>query len=305
MNDVLDQQQNKTYKPYIALISGLLFMANAAILIKSSTAPGIITTFYRMSIGSLLLLGPFIINLKRKRLKYPQKGIWFAVLGGICFGFDMALWSTGVVLSNATLPTLMANMAPIWVGIGSMFIFKEKHKPGFWFGLLLAVTGLPLMFSQDFDGSGNVIDGALLGLLAGMFYGAFHLFSQAGRKQIDTLSYLFVSTTSSALVLLVLSLILQHNFTGYVTGTWFIFFGLGLGVQVIGWFFINYSQGYLPASIVSPTLLGQPVITAIMAAILLHEQLTVYHISGGIIVIAGIYIIHFSRNFRTKLSRKR
>jgi drug/metabolite transporter (DMT)-like permease len=270
-------------------------MSNAAILIKSSEAPGVVTTFYRMSMGAVILVVPFVFHVFIGKKQIPLKGILLAIAAGICFGFDMALWSTGVVASNATLPTLMANMAPIWVGIGSMFIFKEKHKPGFWIGLLLAVSGLPVMFFEDFYSSGNIIKGALLGLGAGLFYGAFYLFSQAGRKLMDTLSYLFITTASSSLVLFILVLVFNYGFTGYPVNTWIIFLALGLGVQVIGWFLINFSQGYLPASIVSPTLLGQPVITALMAALILHEQLTLFHMIGGSFVVAGIYVVNFSR----------
>ncbi len=283
------------YKPYAALITGLLFMSNAAILIKSSEAPGVVTTFYRMTMGSAILLVPFIFHVIIRKKHISLKGTMLAISAGICFGFDMALWSTGVVASNATLPTLMANMAPIWVGIGSLVIFKEKHKPGFWLGLLLAVSGLPVMFFQDFYSSGNIIKGAMLGLGAGLFYGAFYLFSQRGRKLMDTLTYLFITTTSSSFVLFILVLLFNYDFTGYPINTWIIFLALGLGVQVIGWFLINYSQGYLPASIVSPTLLGQPVITALMAAIILHEHLTVFHLIGGSIVVAGIYVVNLSR----------
>lgn len=292
---ILNKLADDRYKSYVALISGLLLMSNTAVLIKASEAPGIVTTFYRMFIGSAFLLLPFLVNLQRLKQKLPLKGIALASLAGACFGFDMALWSTGVVASNATLPTLTANMAPIWVGIGSMFIFKEKHNSGFWIGLLLAVSGLPIMFSQDFNASGNILKGALLGLGAGLFYGAFYLLSQSGRKRMDTLSYLFITTTTSALVLFVLVLLFNYNFTGYSQSTWMIFLGLGIGIQVIGWFLINYSQGYLPASIISPTLLGQPVITALLAAVILHEQLTFFHIVGGCIVVIGIYVVNFSR----------
>jgi len=35
------------------------------------------------------------------------------VLGGLFFMADLALWATGVVMSGATNPTLLANTAPL------------------------------------------------------------------------------------------------------------------------------------------------------------------------------------------------
>jgi drug/metabolite transporter (DMT)-like permease len=58
---------------------------------------------------------------------------------------------------------------------------------------------------------------------------------------------------------------------------------------------INYALGYLPASIVSPTLLGQPVVTAILAGPLLGEDLSAWQILGGLAVLIGVYLVHHSR----------
>jgi drug/metabolite transporter (DMT)-like permease len=91
-------------------------------------------------------------------------------------------------------------------------------------------------------------------------------------------------------------LIIGYDFTGYDRFSYLMFLGIGIGVQVIGWFLINYSQGYLPASTVAPTLLGQPVITFLLAYFILKEHLSLWHILGGVIVVIGIYIVHYSRS---------
>jgi drug/metabolite transporter (DMT)-like permease len=73
---------------------------------------------------------------------------------------------------------------------------------------------------------------------------------------------------------------------------------------VAGWLAINYAQGYLPASIVAPTLLGQPVVTAILAVILLGEQFTSWHIAGAVVVLGGVYLVHWSRYSKGGRQRK-
>lgn len=283
-------------KATIALFAGMSFMCFAAIFIKSANAPGIITTFYRMFVASVILFIPFLLYLRRTSTKLSVKGIWLAILGGVFFGLDMSLWSTGVVLSNATIPTLMANLAPLWVGFGSILIFRKRLKTGFWIGLLIALAGIIILINRDLYGENNIILGALLGLGAGFFYGMFYLVSEPGRKLLDTLPFLFISTFSSAILLGILALIFGYSFTGYDRQTYLLFLGIGVIVQVFGWYLINYSQGYLAATTVSPTLLGQPVITYFLAAILLKEHLTLWHLLGGGIVVLGIYMVHYSRN---------
>ncbi|MFO7655544.1 MAG: DMT family transporter [Bacteroidales bacterium] len=279
---------------YLALIIGLIFMSFSAIFIKKAEAAGIATAFYRMLIAATILLVPFLILQFRSRRRLPLKGIMLASLAGMCFGIDMSLWSTGIVASNATIPTIFANTAPIWVGFGSMLVFREKHRVGFWIGLILAFSGIPVLLLKDFTASNGILFGSILGAGAGFFYGAFQVLSQPGRQLLNTLSYLFFSTISSVIVLFIAMLIFNYPFTGYNTQTTVIFFAYGIGVQVFGWFLINYAQGHIPASIVAPTLLGQPVITAFLAIVLLREQLTIWHITGGLVIVAGIYIVHFT-----------
>ena len=280
---------------YLALLAGLVAIGFSPVLIKMASAPGIITSFYRLSIGAVVLTIPFTVNILKKRKKIPLKGILFASLAGFCFASDMSLWSTGIVASNATLPTLTGNMAPLWVGIGAMVIFKEKQKAGFWLGLLLAFGGVSLLIINNISDSSGVLKGMIMGLFAGMFYAGYLLFTQPGRQHLDTITFLYISTLSTSIFLAIYATILNLDFTGYDNRTWILFLIMGIGIQAIAWFLINYSQGYLPASTVSPTLLGQPVISAFLAYFLVDEQLTGWHIAGGIIVVVGIYLVHFSR----------
>jgi drug/metabolite transporter (DMT)-like permease len=280
-------------KPYFALFTGILLIGLSPILIKMADAPGIVTSFYRMIFGALTLIIPFAVLLKRKRFKLSTKGIGWALLGGMCFASDMALWSTGIVASNATLPTIAANLAPVWVGIGAMIFFHEKQPVGFWFGLILAISGVILLTSNDiFESNSHIVKGIFLGLLAGMFYASYQLFTQAGRKKLDTLSYLFISTLGAAIVLGIIIPILSMKFLGYSNQTWFLWIIMGVGMQAGAWFLINYAQGFIPASIVSPSVLIQPFITGIIAVCFLNEKLTFWHISGGVIMLSGVFLIH-------------
>jgi len=271
-------------------------MCFAAIFIKVSKAPGIVTAFYRMAVGTIILATPFFFSFRKAGYKLPGRGVLFAIFGGICFGCDMSLWSTGVVLSNATIPTLTANLAPLWVGFGSMLIFRHKLKAGFWIGLIIAIGGMLLLMHRDLSNDFTVRVGALLGLGAGMFYGMFYLLSERGRRLLNTIQFLFLFTATSALVLLTFSILFGYHLTGYDRTTYLIFLGIGVIVQVCGWFLINYSQGYLPATTVAPILLGQPVLTFFLATLILKERLSILHIIGGIIVVGGIYLLHYSRN---------
>jgi drug/metabolite transporter (DMT)-like permease len=52
-------------------------------------------------------------------------------------------------MSGATNPTLLANTAPLWVGLGALIFFREKLSLMFWAGLLLAMADA--VFSLGLD----------------------------------------------------------------------------------------------------------------------------------------------------------
>ena len=283
-------------RAYLALFIGLFSIGFAAILISLAQAPGTVSAFYRMAVASVLVALPFLNQSKKREKPLPAKGIKLALLGGLLFGLDVGLWATGITISGAAAtPTLMANTAPIWVGLGAMLIFHERLKVLFWVGLLIAMFGALLVLGADFSRGGEFGLGTFLGLLAAVFYGAYYLVTQQGRVYLNTLTYFWITTATAAVVLLIINLGLGQPLLGYDLKTYLAFLALGVVAQTLGWLTINYSQGFLPASIVAPTLLGQPVVTAILAVLLLGETFSPWHILGGILVLVGVYIVHRSR----------
>jgi drug/metabolite transporter (DMT)-like permease len=280
---------------YLALGTGVLALGFSAIFIQWADAPGVVSAFYRVAIASVLMALPFYNRVKGQRDRLPSRGVRMAILGGIFFGMDLLLWATGITLGNATNPTLMANTAPLWVGLGAWLIFGERQSGIFWIGLALAMTGAMIVLGQDLTTTVEFGLGTFFGLLAAVFYGAYYLVTQQGRLSLDTLSYFWITAGSSTLLLLSITVIARQPLTGYDPFTILSFLASGIFVQVLGWLALNYAQGYLPASIVAPTLLIQPVLTAFFAYWLLGETFTIWHILGGATVLIGIYIIHRSR----------
>lgn len=280
---------------YLSLVGGVVILGTAAILVRLAHAPGVVTAFYRTATASVVLFFPFLVNRKRNPQPACGRKAWIAVAGGSIFAINLGLWSSGVVLGGATNPTLMINTAPLWVGLGSMLFFHERGTRQFWAGLCLAMVGVVIVLGQDLSLALNFGLGSFMGLLAAVFYGSFFLISQIGRSYLDALSYTWISTTSMALLLLLTSLVLGLPLSGFTALTWLAFLASGLIVQVAGWLLLNSVQGRLPASIVSPTVLLQPVVTALIAIPLFGERFTPWHILGGTAVLTGIYLVHRSK----------
>ena len=184
------------------------------------------------------------------------------------------------------------------MSLGALLLFKEKLRRGFWIGLGLALLGTLVIVSENFSLGSSASVGNLLAIVAGMFYAAFFLCTQRAREGLSSLTAWWVSASASTAALFVASFALGQPLTGYSAFSYWNLIGAALVTQVGAYLAINYALGHLPASIVSPTLLGQPVLTALLAVPLLGQPLTALQIIGGLIVLAGIWMVHRQRRGR-------
>ena len=94
-------------------------------------------------------------------------------------------------------------------------------------------------------------------------------------------AYVWVAGLASSASLLAICLLLGLPLTGYPPSTYLWFAALALITQAFGYLAVGYALGHLPASVVSPTMVGQPVVTALLAIPLLSEPLSPTQIVGG------------------------
>ncbi len=291
------QRAPSPLRPYLALAFGLAALGASAIFVKWANAPGPVSGFYRMAIATAIMAIPFRVELKRTA-SFDTRYLLIAAVSGLFFAGDLAAWNTSVLITSAANATLFGNTAPFWVGIGAMIFFKEKLRPLFWGGMLLAMFGAAVILGQDFIVHPTLGTGDLIGLVSGVFYGMFFLAAERARDRLSALVSWWISAAVCTISLLVLSLLFQLPLVGYSIETYYNLIALALIVQVGGWFAINYALGHLPASVVSPTLLLQPVITAIIAVPFLNQPIGAIQLVGGLLVLLGIFIVHRANGAR-------
>lgn len=284
--------QNK-FLPYIALAVGIIALSLSAMFVRWAEAPGPVTGFYRLLISTLLFT-PFFIRQKKRLEPLDKKYLLFPLIAGIFTAFDLAIWNSSLEYTTAANATLLGNTAPLWVALAAVFVFREKLRGVFWLGLLLALAGATLVMGSDFLLHPTLGLGDLLASTAAIFYAAYQLITQRGRKYFNPFLYTWIVGISATVGMFIINIVLRNSFTGYTTQTWIIFFATAIVSQMIGYLAITYALGLLPASVVAPTLIGQPILTAILAIPLLGEIPNPIQWIGGAIALAGIYIVNQS-----------
>ena len=94
--------------------------------------------------------------------------------------------------------------------------------------------------------------------------------------------------------MLLIALVLKYPLIGFSQQTWIMFILAAIVTQIIGYMAISYSLGTLPASVVSPTLNLQPVLTILLAIPLLKELPNAVQALGCMFVLGGVYLINHS-----------
>ncbi len=262
---------------------------------KWANAPGPVIGFYRIGLATIILLPIFLYRNRKNGLKLPKEILLLPILGGIFTGFDHGTWNSSLRYTSAANATLLGNTAPLWVALFAWLVFRQKLRGLFWLGLALTLGGALAVLGSDFLRHPTIGLGDLLAMAAGVFYAGYFLVTERGRRKLDTLTYVWLVDLVATFTLLLISLGMKMPLGGYPAQSYLAFLGAAVVSQVGGYLSIGYALGHLPASIVSPTLIGQPVVTALLAIPLLGEALRTEQWLGGLVVLAGIYLVHRSR----------
>jgi drug/metabolite transporter (DMT)-like permease len=279
--------------PYLALLGGVMALSLSSIFIRWASAPGMVTSFYRMLFASLLLL-PFFLRITRgpKARPLAWNMIWLPMLGGLMTAMDHAVWSTSMAYTKVANATLLNNISPLWVALVTWLFWKERLSRRFWIGLALTLVGAGIVFSHDLLTNPQLGKGDLLALFSSLFYAGYFLFTQRGREHFQTIPYMYLVIVTSVFVLLGTNLLAGNPLVGYPTRDYLLFLAVAIISQIGGYFALSYALGHLSAAVVSPTMIGQPILTAMLAIPLVGEALLPAQWIGGLVVLTGIYLVN-------------
>lgn len=285
-------------KPRAALAIGILCISIFPTLVRLNLTPGLISAFYRMTFSILLLL-PYV--LFSKKFKMPSlKMIVLSLLCGVIFASDVAVWNIAIQESSATQASLLTNLSPVWVGILSFLFLPNKPKRNFWLGTLVAIFGMVTFVGFQFFVNLNFDRAFLLAVLSGMLYAVYLLVSKNVLSKVDVLSFMTLSLIASSFYLGFVCWIANESFTGFSNTGWGVLVIQAVVCQLAAWLLISYATQNMRATRVSLSLLGQAILTAILAWLFLDEQITLQMIVGGIILLFGIRITFFERPISLK-----
>lgn len=298
------QQKNDSvpFLAYLSLALGVLFLSISPLFVRWANAPGVVTSFYRMLIVTIVLGAVALIRPKSFSIGKAPRIVWLLlILGGIFSGIDHALWSTSIGNTFVANATLLNYMAPLWVSLFAIFLLRERYAWFFWPGMAAVLIGAWIVTGVEFGNFSSIsFQGEGFAILSSVFYAGYFIISQQAQKHTSVIDFMLISSAAAMSVLLIIILISKTPIFGYSQQTYLTFLIAGLTSQLGGYFSINYALRHLPATVVSAVLVLQPVITAILAIRSEGEGLSALQIIGGLLVIGGVIIVKAAKKDRPK-----
>jgi drug/metabolite transporter (DMT)-like permease len=289
--DSSSPHQISNTKVYAVLAVGVFAIGWSALFVRWSGVPGSSSAFWRLALAQFVFV-PWALATRAGKSRPGRTAVGAAMLAGIFFAVDLALFNTAVMTSSAANSTLLGTNAPMFVAFGGWLLYRERPGRSFWMGFALSFTGMLAIVGMDIVRHPRLGLGDAMALSGSVMYAGYLLAIRRSRREIDALTFSAISGVTAAVTLLLICLVIGTPLHGYPMRSWWALLGLALVPQVIGHLSVAYSLGRLPVSVTSIALLGQAPITALLAVPLLGEPLSPLQIAGGVLVLAGIYVVN-------------
>ncbi len=273
-----------------ALFAGALCIAFAPILVRYSEVGPVATAFWRMALALPLLALWATLRSRGADVPGRRADLGMALLAGLFFAADLAVWHWSIRLTSVANATFLANLAPVAVTLGAWLLLRERAKPVFFVGMVLALAGAALLVQANVGGPDAVLLGDALGILTAFFYAGYQLCVKHLRDTQSTARIMLISGVACAAVLLPLALASGEAILPTTATGWLVVAALAVVCQFAGQSLIAYAVAHLSASFSSLSLLLQPVAAAGFAWLLFGEALAALQWLGAAAVLAGIYL---------------
>ena len=278
-------------KAYLVLLIGVVSVSFAAIFIRLAEAPPLVIAAYRLTIASLILVPMAYKKTIPSVKRLPGRDGLLLFFSSFFLALHFALWITSLSYTSIASSVILVTCHPAFVASISYFLWHEVLNRLTIGGMALAFVGIVLINYGGFTFGSQAILGDVLALIAGFAMGGYLIIGGQVKARIELLPYLAMVYAGAAVMLLLATAGFGYSFTGYSGTTYLMMVLLAVVPQLIGHSSFNLAVRLIPVTFVSVAILGEPVGATLLGYFILDEVPTVKEIIGGVLILAGIFIV--------------
>ncbi|MBI2428417.1 MAG: DMT family transporter [Ignavibacteriales bacterium] len=279
---------------YIIMLIQQLIASGTHLIAKTVTreVDPMALTFIRGLISGGVLAVVFFIREKRIRILKEDFGtlFWLSLLA---ISVNQYFYLYGMKFTLAANGALLYATTPAFVLVFSRFMLGERLTTWKVTGVVIAFIGVSIViFERGIDLSSDYFFGNVMILFAVI---AWALYAIQGKKLIAKYGSFHVSSLTIMLGAIIFippgaASLTWFDVSTISTDNWFGILYLALGTSVISYVLWYYAIGKFDTTKVAVFANAQPILTTILAVIILDQPITGMFVIGGVITIAGVLL---------------
>jgi len=291
---VLARLEERT-PPAAALAVAIAAVSTSAVLVRWSSAPAVVLALYRVALTTLLL-SPLLFTRYRGEFGAFRRRDWLvATATGAALAVHFAAYFESLAWTSVAASVTLVQSQPLFVAVGAAVVLDERVGRRRAAGIGVAVVGIVAMSAGDLLAGAAVrgprpLYGNALAVLGAVMAAVYVLVGRSLRQRVAVVPYVLVVYSACAATLLVVAVAQGLPLTGYGRREWLIFLALAVGPGLFGHTVVNWALEHVESSVVSVSLLGEPVGATLLALILLAEAPGPTTLAGATVVLFGIYV---------------
>jgi len=270
----------------------VITVSTAAILIRLAQieAHSLVIAAWRLTLATLIL-APIVLGTHRSELRALTRHEWVsALVSGLLLALHFATWITSLSLTSVAASVVLVATSPLFVGVASHLLLKERLTRPIAIGLIVAMVGSVVIGLGDAGGGGHQLWGDVLALVGALAVAGYFLIGRRLRARLSLLGYIFPVYATAAVVLMGIAALARTPLGGYSPSSWMWLLLVALVPQIMGHSSLNWALRHLTATYVTIAALGEPLGSTILAWLVLEEPPTVAAVVGGGLILVGIAI---------------
>jgi len=251
---------------------------------------------WRMGLAGVALLG-FLAIVGRLPVRSWTGAMWIRMLvtGALTAAFEYAFF-TSVTLASVGLATLIGiGSAPVVVAGYDAVTTRRAPPAKSLLALALSLTGLGLLVGGSVGQGSAVVGGALVALASGVSFAAITIVNRRPIEGLGPMALTGGAFTAGALMLLPFAI---GAGTGFPTGAegWALAIALGVGITAIAYVLFLAALETVPPFVATIITLLEPLLGAVLGAVVLGESLGPLGVIGGALMGAAVLLLRPQRD---------
>ena len=270
---------------------GASFVATKTLLLEIKPVTIIIL---RLLIASVLLTTIAISTKRNFSINLKSHG-WIFILALIAV-FHLWIQVTGLQYTTASNTGWIIGTAPIFMAIMALIFYKEKITLLALTGILLAITGLLLLFGKgDVTNIGFLENiGDLLVLGSAFTWGVYSIVNKKislSYSPLMTILYLFLMMATIIIPFNLNTETIESVINLSQTG-WLLVLFLGLFCSGVAYVIWAQALRDMESAKVGAFLYIEPLVTVAAAAFFLKEEITLLIVFSGLLITLGVFLVN-------------